>query len=70
MTEILFHNLENHNTKKLITFRLTDNYNFVLIDEDSKAETLCREGVQIFEIDLLIEMLSEFGYKIISIESV
>ena len=70
MTEILFHNRENQNTKKLITFRLKDNYNFVLIDEDSEAETLCRENVNIFEIDLLIETLSEFGYKIIAIESI
>lgn len=70
MTEIKFHNSENQNTKKLITFRLKDNYNFVLIDEDSQAETLVREGVNIFEIDLLIETLSEFGYKIIGIESV
>ena len=70
MTEIKFHNPENQNTKKLITFRLKDNYNFVLIDEDSEAETLCREGVNIFEIDLLIETLTEFGYKIIGIESI
>ena len=70
MTEILFHNLENQSTKRLITFRLRDNYNFVLIDEDSQAETICKEGVNIFEIDLLIETLSEFGYKIIAIETV
>lgn len=70
MTEILFHNSENQNTKKLITFRLKDDYNFVLIDEDSQAETICKEGVNIFEIDLLIETLSEFGYKIIAIETV
>ena len=70
MTEIKFFNSENQNTKKLITFRLKDDYNFVLIDEDSEAETLCKEGVNIFEIDLLIETLSEFGYRIIAIESI
>ena len=70
MTEIKFFNEENQNTKKLITFRLKDNYNFILIDEDFEAETLCRENVNIFEIDLLIETLSEFGYRIISIESI
>lgn len=70
MTEIKFHNPEKDNTKKLITFRLKDNYNFVLIDEDYEAETLCREGVNVFELDLLIETLSEFGYKIIAIESI
>lgn len=70
MTEIKFFNPEKHNTKKLITFRLKDNYNFVLIDEDSEAETLCKENVKISEIDLLIEILTEFGYKIVAIESV
>ena len=70
MTEIKFHNPEKDNTKKLITFRLKENYNFVLIDEDYEAETLCREGVNVFEIDLLIDTLTEFGYKIVAIESV
>ena len=70
MTEILFHNVENQNSKKLITFRLAQNYNFVLIDEDSEAETLYRENVDILEIDLLIETLSEFNYQIIAIESI
>ena len=70
MTEILFHNSENKNSKKLLTFRLKDNYNFVLIDEDSQAETLCRENVNILEIDLLIQTLTEFGYQIVVIESV
>ena len=70
MTEILFHNLENQNTKKLITFRLKDNYNFVLVDEDSEVETVCKENIDFKEIDLLIETLSEFGYKIVAIESI
>lgn len=70
MTEIKFHNQENHSTKKLITFRLKDDYNFVLVDEDSQVETVCKENVDFFEIDLLIETLSEFGYKIIAIESI
>ena len=70
MTEIRFYNEKKQNTKKLITFRLAQNYNFVLIDEDFQAETLCKENVNVFEIDLLIETLSEFGYKIIAIESI
>ena len=70
MTEILFHNSENQNTKKLITFRLKNNYNFILIDEDSEVETVCKENVDFKEIDLLIETLSEFGYKIVAIESI